>query len=400
VTPVRLLLGVAAAGGWLVAARLLLDTAVPDDLELAEVDAPQVFGEQLVAEAERYERVLLVLWVLSQMTLVAALWVYARKGAAFARESAAGPIGTGMLLGMLGLAIVWLVRLPFGIAGLWWGRRHEVSEMGYLEWLLGDWLALGGAFVSICLALVVVMALARRLGELWWIPGAGVFVAIATLFAFGAPYLVSAELDRPTDTAVAARYEQLAQTEGVADVPLREEHVSGDTSQANAYAFGIGPSRRIVLWDTLVDGRFSDGEVDVVLAHELAHHSAGHIPEAIAWFGLFALPGTLVLMLVTRRRGGMGRAESVPLALLTVAAFMLVVAPAQNWISRESEREADWKALQSTRDDAAARGLFVGFSETSLGDPDPPTWAYLLLSTHPTLEQRVAMADAWRTRNP
>ena len=57
--------------------------------------------------------------------------------------------------------------------------------------------------------------------------------------------------------------------------------MSGDTSQANAYAFGIGPSARTVLWDTLLDGRFSDGEVDVVLAHELAHHSSDHIPEAV-----------------------------------------------------------------------------------------------------------------------
>ncbi len=65
------------------------------------------------------------------------------------------------------------------------------------------------------------------------------------------------------------------------------------------------------------------------------------------------------------------------------------------------EAEADWKALQTTRDPQSARGLFVGFGETSLGDPDPPAWAHVLLDTHPSLAQRVAMAEAWRqARSP
>jgi STE24 endopeptidase len=88
----------------------------------------------------------------------------------------------------------------------------------------------------------------------------------------------------------------------------------------------------------------------------------------------------------------------VPLALLVAAVFQLAVSPAQNVISRNSEEEADWKALQTTRDPAAARGLFREFAETSLGDPSPPTWAYVLLQTHPTLAQRVGMAEAWAAR--
>ena len=176
------------------------------------------------------------------------------------------------------------------------------------------------------------------------------------------------------------------------------ESVSEQTSQANAFAFGIGPSRRVVLWDTLLDGRFTDREVDVVLAHEIGHHSSDHIAKAIGWFALFALPGALLLMLATRRLGGMGRPEAIPLALLVAAAWTLVTMPVQNLVSRRDEAEADWKALQATHDPEAARGLFREFAATSLGDPSPPTWAYLLLETHPTLEQRVAMADAWAAR--
>jgi hypothetical protein len=174
-----------------VGAILLYPTDVPDGLALPAVDADAVFGAGLVDRAARYETFFYVDWVLAQIALLATLVLYARKGASFTRESAAGPIGTGMLLGMLGLAIVWLVGLPFGVAGLWWARRHDQAEIGYLEWLLDDWTVLGAEFLSVCVALLLVMGLARRLGDRWWLPGAAVFVAIAALFTFVMPYPTS-----------------------------------------------------------------------------------------------------------------------------------------------------------------------------------------------------------------
>ena len=395
--PLRLAVGLALVAGWLGVAWLLWGSVVPDGLTLPHVDVDGVFGSELVARAERFERFLLILWVLGLVVSLATLALYARYGVRFAEESAAGPLGTGMLLGMLGLAIVWLTQLPFTVVALWWSRHHGVSRMGYFDAVFGDWLALGATFVSVCVALLVVMGLARRLGSWWWIPGAAVFTAIAALGVLVSPYLYTG-LERPDDPGLVARYERLERVEGLHGIPLRVEHVSEDTSQANAFAFGLGPSRRVVLWDTLLDGRFSDPEVDVVLAHELGHHSSDHIAKAIGWFGLFALPGALLLMLATRRLGGMGNPRAVPLALLVAAAWTLVTTPAQNVVSRRAEAEADWKALRATRDPEAARGLFREFAVTSLGDPSPPTWAYVLLDTHPTLAQRVAMADAWAAR--
>ena len=393
----RIALYAALVVGWIGLAWLLWGSVVPDGLALPHVDVDTVFGKALVDRAQRYERFLLVLWVLGVVVTVGTLAIYARYGGRFTEESAAGPLGTGMLLGMLGLAILWLTQLPVTVVGLWWSRRHGVSHMGYLDAVLGDWVALGATFVSVCVALLVVMGLARRLGSWWWIPGAAVFTAIAALGVFVSPYLYTG-LERPDDPALVARFDRLERAEGLHGIPLRIESVSEETSQANAFAFGVGPSRRVVLWDTLLDGRFSPAEVDVVLAHELGHHSSGHIAKAIGWFALFALPGALVLMLATRRRGGMGDPRAVPLALLVAAAWTLVTTPAQNLVSRRAEAEADWKALQTTRDPQAARGLFREFAVTSLGDPSPPTWAYVLLETHPTLAQRVAMANAWATR--
>ena len=373
---------------------MLFPTAVPTDLSLPAVDVDQTFGAHFVAEAKRYERFFYVVWVLAEVALLATLWLYARRGAALARESSAGPIGTGMLLGMLGLGIAWLVGLPFGIAAHWWSRRYDQSDLGYLDWVVQDWTVLGAEFLSICLALLIVMGLARWLGERWWLPGAAVFVAIAALFNYVAPYL-DYTTDPLRDKALLAAAEGYEGELGLPTVSIRVEEVSQDTDQANAYAYGIGPSRRVVLWDTILEDPFTSGEQKVVLAHELAHHSQNHLPEGIGWFALFAVPGAWILMRTTRRRGGMGAPEAVPLTLLVVVVFQLATTPLANAISRRMEAEADWKALQVTRDPAALEALMVGFSETGLGDPDPPAWAQLILGTHPALADRVAMARAW-----
>ena len=383
--------------GLTLGAFLLYPTAVPDDLTLGAVDVDEVFGASFVAKAERYERVFYALWVLAQVALLLTLWVYARRGAVLARESSAGPIGTGMLLGMLGLGIVWLVHLPFSLAAHWWMRRNEQTEMDYLGWFFEDWAILAAEFLSICIALLIVMGLARKLGDRWWLPGAAVFVAIASLFTFVAPYL-DYTTEPLRDEALLTAADTYRSELGVGDIPIRVEEVSADTDQANAYAYGIGPSRRVVLWDTILLDPFSEDEQKIVLAHELGHHSQHHLPEGLGWFALFAIPGAWILMRTTRGRGGMGAPEAVPLALLVVAILQLATAPLTNHISRRMEAEADWKALQVTRDPAALEGLMRGFSETSLGDPDPPGWVQLMAGTHPTLADRVAMARAFAER--
>lgn len=335
--------------------------------------------------------------MLAQIALLVTLWIYAKRGAVLARESSAGPIGTGMLLGMLGLGIAWLVNVPFSLAAHWWQRRWDQSDLSYVDWLFEDWAILAAQFFSICVALLIVMGLARKLGDRWWLPGAAVFVSIAALFSFVAPYLDFTTEPLRDEALLEAAREYRAEL-GVADIPLRVEEVSADTEQANAYAYGLGPSRRVVLWDTMLLPPFSQEEQEVVVAHELAHHSQRHLGEGLAWFALLAVPGAWILMRVTRRRGGMGAPEAIPLALLVVAVFQLATAPLANHISRRMEAEADWKALEVTRDPAGLEGVMRGFSSQSLGDPDPPAWVQLMTGTHPALADRVAMARAWAER--
>ena len=243
------------------------------------------------------------------------------------------------------------------------------------------------------------MGLAGLVGDWWWIPGSLAFVGLATLFVFISPWLVTDAHDI-RDAELAADVRRLAEVQDVTDVEVLVQDVDRYTSAANAYTTGIGPSRKVFLWNTLLDGRFRDEEVLAVTAHEFGHQSQNHLWKAIGWYALFAVPGAWAIARITRRRGGMRRPEAVPLALLALVALSLVALPVQNVISRHMEQEADWEALETTRDPDAVTGLFQSFGETSLGDPTPPAWAYVMLDTHPPLLDRIEMAQAWKARNP
>jgi STE24 endopeptidase len=389
---------IAIAAAWVVVGSLLWPTDVPDNLRLPDLDPRAFFDPSDVEEAQDYETFTTINVILSTIVLVVVLALYARHGERFTRESAAGRIGTGMLLGMLGFAFVWFAQLPFGLVQLWWDRRHDVSEVGYLDYVVSSWLSLGGVFLFICVAIVVVMALARPFRDQWWIPGAAVFVGLGLLFAFVAPYLVP-DQEPLRNQRLAAAAGQLAREQGVADIPVKVEDVDEFTDEPNAFAAGLGPTRRVILWNTLLDPPFSDREVRVVIAHELGHHSRDHIWKSFGWFALLAAPMALLVAFATRRRGGMYQARAVPLALFVVIVLQIIVTPVQNVISRRYESEADWVALQTARDPRAQRDAFRDLTETSLTDPDPPQWEVVLFGTHPTAMQRIEMAEAWRARN-
>ena len=382
---------------WAVAAWWLWQTQVPGDLELPEIDLLRHVDGETLARADRYETFLRWEYVLSQLVLVSVLAVYARRGVRFARESAAGRVGTGLLLGMLGFGFVWLSQLPFRLVEVWWERRYDQTESGYLETLFANWLELGAEFLFLSLALAIVMGLAGRFPERWWLGAAPAFVALGACFAFVYPYLTFTEpLDDPALVADGARY---ARAQGIEPVELRVEDVTDFTSAPNAYAVGIGPTRTIVFYNTILDGRFGDGEIRVVLGHELAHHSRDHIVKGIAWYALFALPGAWLIAAATRRRGGLAQPAAVPLSLLVLVVLDLASLPVYNAVSRHMEAEADWVAHETVRDPDAAADLFANFTIESLNDPDPPRWSYLLFDSHPTVRDRIAMAEAWRERS-
>ena len=390
----RAVLLAALAAVWSVAAYFLWRSQVPSSLHLPHVAVRQMFSAGQLRAASSFGRFTTLDWVLAELTQLVVFGLYAWRGARFARESAAGPIGTGMLLGMIGFALVWLSQLPFEFASLWWERRHHLTHVGYVTYAFGNWLALGSQFVFLCLALLIVMGFGRLVGGWWWLPAAPLFVGLAALSAFVTPYLLTTH--RLQDARLQAQARVLERIEHVQHTPIVVESVHDVTALPNAEATGLGPSRRVVLWDTLLDGRFTNAELRVVIAHELGHLKRRHLWKDVGWYALLAFPGAFLVARVTRRRGGMGTPEAVPLALLAIVVLDLFALPLQNAISRHMEAEADWEALQATRDPVAATTLFKRFVSTTLDEPSPSTWEYLVLENHPTIQQRIAMAEAWR----
>ncbi len=303
-----------------------------------------------------------------------------------------------MLLGLLGYAVVWLAGVPFEMAAVWWERRHHVSHQGYASALLDGFLGLGFQFVFVAMGLAIVMALAGRMRRSWWLGAAPLFAALTLASTFVSPYLIP-KTHPLRDPAIEADARTFAAREGVPGTKVLVQEVSRSETSPNAEAVGLGPTRRVVLWDTLLDGRFSRPQVDVVVAHELGHIAHKHLLRHVGWVLLFLLPATALVALATRRRGGLARPESVPLALLVYIALQFATLPLWTLVSRHEEAEADWSALKATHNPVAARSLFVGLATTSLGDPDPPAWSYVLFADHPTIAQRIGMTLAWQARS-
>ncbi len=394
---VSLFVLVALAVGWVLAAHTLWRSTVPAGLRLPRLDPSNLFSGGYLRRSDSYERFLDLDQLLGELTLLIVLALYARRGHRLMRESAAGRIGTGMLLGMLGFAVLWIAEVPFELAGVWWERRHGISHQGYLTALLASFISLGSTFLFVSIALLLTMAIAGVLRRWWWALAAPLFAGLALLSTFLSVYLVpDTHPLRREPTVVDVR--RLARLEGVPGTKADVQDVDRQTTAPNAESVGFGSTRRVILWNTLLDGRFDRGEVQVVTAHELGHLAHRHPLKRVGWLLLFLLPAAALVALATRRRGGLARPEAVPVALFVFVALQLLTMPLMNIVSRREEAEADWSALNATHDPAAARSLFHKLATTSLANPDPPAWSYVLYADHPTIAQRIAMVDAWQAR--
>jgi STE24 endopeptidase len=390
----------AAVAVWILAAAMLWRTRVPDDLHLPSLDERSIFGAQLVRRAEHYERFFYVEWVLGTIAVFAVLAFLVRRGPRTARSLGLGRVNAGIILGAVTFTVLWAVSLPFELASEWWQHRYGISTRSYVEALGTSW---GGLLLTVLVGFVLLaglLGLAKRYGARWWLAAVPLLVAVSVALQLVIPYLVTIDSHPLRDPELVAVIDQLEQREHAGDPEVLEQTVGDQTTAANAYAIGIGPSERVVFWDTLLDGRFTDHEVRFVAAHELAHLARKHIVKGLAWFTLFLVPILGAVAYFTERRGGLRNPGTVPLALLVILAAQLVSLPFQSAISRRYEAEADWVALNATRDPAAARALFRRFAKTSLEDPTPPSWAHALLGDHPTVLERIEQAAAWRSRNP
>lgn len=381
---------------WVLAVLFLWRTKVPGDLSLPNLDAQKVFGAEATRAGVRFDRFFELEWLLGTLTSLVVLAVYLSRGPRLARRLPLGPANAGIITGVFITVVVWAASVPFDLAASWWSRRHDISQRSWSSIVFEPLGGLVGATLSTTIVLAVVLLLARRLPRTWWLAAAGVVLALAITLQLLLPYLQRIGTHPVRSPRLAAQIRTLELREQAGRPVIRVAPVSGETSAANAYSIGIGPSRTVIIWNTLLDGRFSPREVRFVVAHELGHLARWHIWKGIAWGVLFGVPLFGLVAYVTGRRGGLRRPENVPLALFTLALAGLVIMPLANAVSRRYEAEADWMALQATRDPTAGRALFKGFVRTDLQNPSPPGWVNVFLEDHPSPLVRVEQIEAWR----
>jgi STE24 endopeptidase len=274
--------------------------------------------------------------------------------------------------------------------GRWWIDRLKAGGIGLL-------FAVGGA--------LLVWWLLRWSPDRWWAIAAACFVLVLVLLAQLAPVLLLPvfyrfkPLDRP---GLVARLVALADRAGATVVGVFEWQLSDRTRKANAALTGIGHTRRILLSDTLLADH-SDDEIEVVLAHELAHHVHHDIWKGIALEAALLLLGfslaDRVLDASIGRFGIVSKDDvaAMPLVLLAGGAVSLVLLPVANAVSRKHERRADRYALELTRNAAAFISAMRRLSAQNLAEERPSRWVEILFHSHPCTAARVEFARAWES---
>jgi STE24 endopeptidase len=240
----------------------------------------------------------------------------------------------------------------------------------------------------------------RRFGRGWWAPAAAVVVAFGVATTYLTPIVLDPLFNRftplpagPTRTTVL----ELAREAGVDVGEVYEMDASRRTTSANAYVAGIGTTKRVVLYDTLLRD-FSPEEVRLVLAHELGHVHHRDVPRGLLYLAIVAPFGMFAAARLGERlapRDSLATAAAVPAVVLAVGLVAPAITSISNQLSRAVEARADQFSLELTREPQAMIGFQRRIAIQNVSDPDPPRLAHVLLGTHPTTMQRIGLALAF-----
>jgi STE24 endopeptidase len=284
-----------------------------------------------------------------------------------------------------------LVRLPLSV----WRLRHErswgFSTQSTTGWLVDRAKGLAIAIVLTGIPLIGLVGAARAFPRWWPLVGAVGAAALVALLTFVAPIVLEPVFNRfrpLADTRLADELRELATRAGV---PVRDVLVadaSRRTRKHNAYVSGLGRTRRVVLWDTLL-ADVAEAELKVVVAHELAHRRFRHV----AWGTALGMAGAAGSVLVLWALGAdLGDPGIVPAAILLFTALELAGLPLGAAVSRRWERAADRFSIELTGDRVAYERLHYGLARENLADLSPPRAYYLAFHGHPTAPERIAAA--------
>jgi Zn-dependent protease with chaperone function len=293
---------------------------------------------------------------------------------------------------MAGPAIVVACGWAVGLVTAWWRLRHERAWGFSTQTTRGWWTdRLRGLAVGLAAAVVSVgglLALAHLFPRGWpWLAAAG-GAGLALLLSFVAPVVLEPVFNRfrPLEGELATRLHATAERAGV---PVRDVLVadaSRRTRKQNAYVSGLGRTRRVVLWDTLLEAPPS--EVELVVAHELGHRKLHHVLQGT----LLAMTAPVLSVLVLRAITPRPDPSDAALVVLVGTAVHLALLPFGTAFSRRCERAADRFSLVLVPDLAEFEGLMRRLATANLADLTPPRWLYYAVFTHPTPPERLRNA--------
>jgi STE24 endopeptidase len=363
-------------------------------------DPRQYFSEQEIERARRYHRprYLLILWDFALGFAVLAVFAFAWPGDRLdSALSSVPPVARAALEAVVVLAVLELLELP---GHAWIGhvreRRYGFSTQSAWAWLAdrAKGLAVGAALSSGGLAALV--ALARVFPKWWALPAAAGASGLALAVSFLAPVILEPLFNRFAPLADTALADDLRALAARAGVPVRDVLVcdaSRRTTKHNAYVSGLGRTRRVVVFDTLL-ARGRPRELRLIVAHELGHRRARHVLKAtgLGMAGSATFVVSLWALLQWNALPEPGNPRVVPLVLLLGMLLELPGLPLGAALSRRWEREADRFSVELTRDPGAYRAAHLELAKTNLSDLAPPRLLYLLTFTHPTPPERLEAA--------
>jgi Zn-dependent protease with chaperone function len=297
------------------------------------------------------------------------------------------------------------VTLPFTfLRSFLLERKYGLSSEPFRAWAADHLKALAlGGMLTAGAALVVSLAIVVA-GPWWWLSAAGVFTCVAVALANLAPVILMPLFYRfkPLEREVLRqRLLTLSDRAGVKVLGAFEWGLGEKTSRANAALVGLGRTRRILVSDTLLKD-YSDDEIEVILAHEIAHHVHYDI-----WSGLAIESAALALSLLAadvavRALGAWfgiaGVADPAALSVIALAGGLvsMLLTPVANAWSRHNERRADRFALALTHRPTAFISAMRRLAAQNLAEERPSSAVFWFFHTHPTIEERIAAAREFR----
>ncbi|MFF2656147.1 M48 family metalloprotease [Kitasatospora sp. NPDC058032] len=303
-----------------------------------------------------------------------------------------------------------LAQLPFGAGSRSVRSRFGLVTQGWAGWAVD---VLRGLALTLALALPLAFglyALTDRSPDRWWIPAAGAAALLTAALSFLYPLLVEPVFNRFTPMEPGPQREALlglAERDGVRVRDVLVADASRRTTALNAYVSGLGATRRIVAYDTLLSTA-DPREVELVVAHELGHVKHRDVLTGTVLGAVGAAVVVVLLGLASgwdallSAAGATDAADPRSLPLLAAIAALLgaLSGPVQCAVSRRVETRADRHALELTGDVEQFIAMQRRLAVTNVSDVDPPRVLELLFATHPSATRRIAAARAWRSRRP